>query len=127
MDSKNILVVDDDAANRDIVRLILETNGHKVDVAVDGKNAMEKVVDLRPDLVVLDVTMPDVDGFEVCTFIKGHAALQTVKVVLLTSQDPGRNEKKSKEAGADAFLQKPCSMDVLLSTIKDLLGGPPAS
>jgi len=126
MQAKNILVVDDDVSNTDIVKLILESHGHRVSVSYSGKDAMQKVVQVRPDLAVLDVKMPDVDGYAVCKFIKGHPALSPVKVILLTSQDLEKNVRNAEEAGADAFLEKPCSVEKLIETVNRLLALRPA-
>ena len=103
----NILVVDDEEGIRKILRQVLEYEGHEVRVASGGGEAIEAYVDLRPDLVFMDVKMARMDGLEVCRRLKADPATRLTPVVLVTGQSDLSDRIRGIEAGADEFLSKP--------------------
>jgi CheY-like chemotaxis protein len=117
-----ILVVDDEA---DIVRVVVKlmtARGHDVRTAADGNEALEQVVAERPDVIILDVNLPTMNGFEVCRRLKGDEATRGIPVVMMTaayvSMDDARN---GVESGADEYVVKPFLREVLIHNVERLL------
>jgi two-component system, OmpR family, alkaline phosphatase synthesis response regulator PhoP len=120
---KKILVVDDE---RHIVRLIqvnLERAGYKIAVAFDGKEALKKVEAEKPDLVVLDVMMPYMDGFEVLKRLQANPATRGIPVVMLTAKAQDTDVFKGWSHGVSAYLTKPFNPLELLTFIKRIFSG----
>jgi DNA-binding response OmpR family regulator len=118
MNDNLVLVVDDDEMVRRLVRTVLEADDYTVIDARDGAEAFAVLEKSDPQVVVLDVMMPGLDGVEVCRKID-HSR---VKVVMLTARDDPVLEQACKDAGADAFLTKPFSSIRLLDVIEELSG-----
>ena len=114
-----ILVVDDDRAVRESLRRSLAFNGYQVDLAVDGKGALEAVEQRRPDAMVLDVMMPRVDGLEVCRRMR--AAGDDLPILVLTARDAVSDRVAGLDAGADDYLPKPFALEELLARLRALL------
>jgi cyclic di-GMP phosphodiesterase len=119
--SRPILVVDDDASNLLLLTEILKTAGYQVRAATNGEQALEEFKKRQPDLVLLDVMMPKLDGFEVCRRLKSDPETQLTPVVLVTSLAAARDRIKGIEAGADDFLNKPYDQAELLARVRSLL------
>jgi len=119
--SAKILVVDDTPHNVKLLADLLTVKGYVVVTASSGAQALEKVETERPDLVLLDVVMPEMSGYEVCRKIRGSRATATLPVVMVTALDPAQERVKGIEAGADDFLSKPISQQELLARVKSLL------
>jgi putative two-component system response regulator len=102
-----VLVVDDVAANRELLEALLQDLGHMVRQARDGAEALEAIEEEEPDLVLLDVDMPRLDGLQVCRRIKSHPTRRLVPVVLITAHQDRETRLRGLEAGADDFLTKP--------------------
>lgn len=118
MESKKILIVDDDANIRTLLSVNLTANGYAIETAVDGKDAMEKISKAPPWLIILDVMMPEVDGWEVCKYVKDDPDLEKVKILMLTARDTQRDKLiGQKVLKADEYVTKPFDIDVLLSKI----------
>ena len=120
--ARRVLVVDDDELTPDILTTILDLEQFDVDVAEDGETALTCVTDRRPDVVVLDVMMPGIDGFEVCRRIKDDPSTADLPVVLLTARDTDDDRRRGHEAGCDAYLTKPFSPLSLIMAIDQLEG-----
>jgi CheY-like chemotaxis protein len=119
---KTILIVDDDADHVNVMRLILERNGFRVVAAVSGRDGLAKVETVQPDLVILDVMIPDVDGLEICRTIKADPATSSIPVYLMTSMPENIREKFGvSERIGDAFAQKPIQPSEVLKVINRLL------
>jgi putative two-component system response regulator len=116
-----ILVADDSAAIRQVVASFLETEGYEVLVACNGRQALELVAGERPDLVLLDVTMPDMGGFEVCRRLKEDEETALIPVTMLTVMDDAEHRRLGLEAGADDFLTKPFDEYLLRARIASQL------
>ena len=108
-----ILVVDDDPNSLDIVRTYLESRGYTVATALDGKEALARLEEIRPGVVLLDVMMPGMDGWEVARVIKNHPDFKKVRVVLLTARSDFSDKHEGLRAGADDYLVKPIKLEDL--------------
>ena len=116
-----ILVVDDEPANVDILETRLSAHGYEIVTAADGAEALALVESERPDLILLDVQMPRIDGFEVCRRIQSRGA--PLPVIFLTSNADDAHRREGTEAGATAYLSKPFSPIELLNSIQRTRGG----
>ena len=114
-----ILVVDDDRAVRESLRRSLAFNGYQVDLASDGKDALEAVQQRRPDAMVLDVMMPRLDGLEVCRRMR--EAGDELPILVLTARDAVSDRVAGLDAGADDYLPKPFALEELLARLRALL------
>jgi DNA-binding response OmpR family regulator len=113
-----VLVVDDDETVRDVVRRYLELAGHEVTVAGDGEKALALVAGAEPDLIVLDLMLPGIDGLEVCRRIRQHSA---VPVVMLTALGEEENRIAGLQLGADDYVTKPFSPRELALRVSSVL------
>ena len=116
-----ILVVDDLPQNVKLLADLLAVKGYAVATAASGAEALEKVETERPDLVLLDVMMPEMSGYEVCRAIRDNPATGILPVVMVTSLDPAEERIKGLEAGADDFLSKPVNRAELLARVRSLV------
>ena len=112
----SILVVDDNPDNVEILRAFLESRGYTVAVAAEGRAALARMEQVRPELVLLDVMMPGMDGWQVCRTIKNHPELgATTRVVMVTAKGAFEDKHEGLRSGADDYVVKPVDF-------KDLLG-----
>src|SRR5215510_6559922 len=116
-----ILVVDDDPKHLRLVDALLQPRGYTVVTSADGVEALDQVHRASPDLILLDVMMPQVDGFEVCKLLKDHPATRLIPVVMMTALDRREDRIKGLDAGADDFLAKPVHRDELLARVRTSL------
>jgi len=118
-----ILVVEDSLTTRELERNILEAQGYKVDTAVDGLDAINKISQNLPNLVVTDIQMPRMDGFELCKTLKGKEDYRHIPVIIITALEKEEDKRRGIEVGADAYITK-SSFDQrsLLETIERLIG-----
>lgn len=116
-----ILIVDDDPVLREVLSKALSDNKYQTEVAADGFEAGVKVMQFKPDLIILDLIMPRMDGFEVCKLIKKDPVLSHIKILILTGYPTDDNIDRATKIDADVFLGKPVGIDTLLRHIKDLL------
>ena len=120
-ETARILVVDDTPMNVEMLSSILTFKGYAVSTASGGREALEKIGTEQPDLVLLDVMMPDMNGYDVCRAIRAGAGTAMLPVVMVTALDPAAERVKGIEAGADDFLSKPINQPELLARVKSLL------
>ncbi len=116
-----ILVVDDTPRNVKLVADLLSVKGYDVATAASGREALASIDANLPDLVLLDVVMPEMSGYEVCAKIRENPASQMLPVIMVTALDPTEERVKGIEAGADDFLTKPINQAELLARVKSLL------
>ncbi len=114
----SILVVDDDPNSLDIVRTYLEARGYRVATATDGKEALSRMEEVRPGLVLLDVMMPGMDGWEVARGIKNHPDFGAVRIVMLTARSDFTDKQQGLRSGADDYIVKPIRLDELGSRVE---------
>ena len=119
--SHKILVVDDTPLNVKLLADLLGAKGYQTITAASGPEALRKLAADKPDLVLLDVMMPGMSGYEVCAAIRADPAHRMLPVVLVTALDPAKERAKGLEAGADDFLSKPVAQAELLARVKSLL------
>ncbi len=119
--SPRILVVDDTPANVKLLTDVLTVKGYTVSTASSGAEALERIAAERPDLVLLDVVMPGMSGYEVCQRIRANPATGILPVVMVTALDPAGERIKGLDAGADDFLTKPINQPELLARVRSLL------
>lgn len=116
-----ILVADDNPAIRQTMKMVLDEEGWSVYYVEDGNAALEQALHLLPDLILLDVMMPHLDGFEVCRRLRGHAELREVPIVMVTALDDRASRLQGIEAGADDFLTKPVDLIELKARVNTIL------
>ncbi len=121
MNKTAILIADDDAQLVELVQAYLEKEGFSVMVAADGESALERVARERPDLVVLDIMMPKLDGWAVCRHLREDPATLTIPIVMLTSRAEEMDRVLGLELGADDYVTKPFSPRELVARIKAVL------
>ena len=121
MAKKKILVVDDEAELVDLVKIRLEAAGYDVVKAYDGQEGLEKAKSEKPDLILLDIMMPKMDGYKVCGLLKMDARFKKIPVILFSAKAQKEDEQIAKEVGADLYVTKPFEATVLLSKIQDLI------
>lgn len=119
----DVLVVDDEPSIRETLSFILEMEGFTVDVAADGEEALVKVQQTTPRVVLLDVMMPKKDGYRVCEEIKKDHKTAATKVVILTAMGQAADRARALAVGADAYVSKPFDEDSLIALLHRLLSG----
>jgi two-component system alkaline phosphatase synthesis response regulator PhoP len=119
--SKRILVVDDEMYIVNILDFTLAGEGWEVVSAGNGEDALRTLLKFEPDLVILDVMMPRIDGVEVCRAIKAREESSDTPVIMLTAKDRDKDKESALDAGADLYLTKPFSPSRLVEEIRNLL------
>jgi DNA-binding response OmpR family regulator len=125
-----VLIVDDEASIAKVLRKQLEVAGFEVDVAVDGEQGLAKIQGWRPAVVLLDVMLPKLSGYEVCTRVKRDEQLRRIPILMLTAKSQRQDQEAGMTCGAEAFLTKPFQLEELLAKVRGLLaapGGAPAA
>lgn len=119
---KRILVAEDDPAGRELIREILEPHGYQVIEAADGREALRKIEETEPDLILLDIQMPGLDGYAVVRELRRHPRFAALRVVALTAFAMRGDREKVLAAGFDAYLTKPIDTATLRTEIEHWLG-----
>ncbi len=121
---KRILIVEDQAVISNMLRMRLEANNYEVMTAADGQEGLEKAHKENPNLIILDIMLPKMNGYQVCQLLKADPKYKTIPIIISSGRTPQEIRKVSKEVGADAFVSKPFEAEELLSKMKDLLEKP---
>ena len=118
---KKILIVDDEPSIIVPLQFLMEQNGHDVMVAFSGEEAMEIITEKKVDLILLDIMLPVIDGFEVCQRVRENPQWNKIKIILLTALGSDANVEKGLSLGADAYITKPFSNIEIVDKVKELL------
>ncbi len=121
MEKKKILIADDNENIRDALTYLLEDEGYALSMAKDGSDTLKKVREFRPDILFLDIMMPEMNGYEVCRVIKNDPQLKNTYIIMLTAKGQVAEQERGKEVGADEYIVKPFSPMEILSKIKNIL------
>jgi len=113
---KKLLIVEDNPVNLDIFNEIFE-DGFNIKMVMDGIQALDIVESYMPDMIILDVMMPNMDGYEVCKKIRSNPKLSNIKVIMVTARAMESERQKGMDAGADEYITKPFDEDELLERI----------
>ncbi len=116
-----LLLVEDQEMNRDMLSRRLKKRGYEVAIAVDGAEGLEKAVSETPELILMDMSLPVIDGWEATRRLKADEATRSIPVVALTAHAMSTDREKALEAGCDAYETKPVELPRLLETIEKLL------
>ena len=119
---RKILLVEDQEMNRDMLSRRLKKRGYEVSIAVDGAEGLEKARAEAPELILMDMSLPVIDGWEATRQLKADQATRGIPVVALTAHAMSTDREKALEAGCDAYETKPVELPRLLETIEKLLG-----
>ena len=120
-DKKKILVVDDEQALAEVVKLRLEASGYEVSVAFDGREGLEKARNEMPDLIILDVMLPKLDGFKICRILKFDEKYKHIPIFMFSARAQKTDMATGLETGADEYIVKPFEPKELLKKIEDYL------
>lgn len=121
MDRKRILLVDDETELVDMVKMRLEVNNYEVITAYDGQEALDKAHKEKPELIILDLMLPKIDGYKVCRMLKFDEKYKKIPIIMFTARAQESDRKMGEEVGADAYITKPFEAQALLGKIKELL------
>ena len=119
-----VLVVDDDDVIRQLITVNLELEGFDVATAIDGQDCLDRVKDVRPDVITLDVMMPRLDGWEAAGRLRADPDTAGIKVVLLSARAQEADLERGSRIGVDAYLTKPFDPDELIEVVRRLAGLP---
>ena len=122
---RKLLIVDDEDGVRALVRMTLESVDYEIMEAADGAEAVKLAKEFQPDLVLLDVMLPDVSGLEVCRRLKADPNLTSTTIVMLTARAQSSDVGDAEDAGADGYFTKPFSPIALTRRVDEVLGGVP--
>lgn len=116
-----VLIAEDDPQGLELLEAYLGDSGYEVQTATDGEDTLRKVQTWQPDLILLDIMMPKISGFEVCKRLRGDPATQHIAVLMITALDQPSDVERAVEAGTEDFLTKPIHKTELLRRIRALL------
>jgi DNA-binding response OmpR family regulator len=115
------LIAEDDPQSAELLEAYLADSGYEIQQAADGQETLHKVQQWRPDLILLDIMMPRISGFQVCKQIRGDAATLTTAILMITALDQPSDIERAVDAGTDDFLTKPINKTDLLQRVRSLL------
>jgi two-component system cell cycle response regulator DivK len=119
--SKRILYIEDNPENRLLMRRVLMAEGYLVDEAVDGNSGLQKASESPPDLILMDINLPEIDGYEVTARLKQLPNMTGVPIIAVTANVMKGDREKTLAAGCDGYIQKPIDIDLLPSQIESFL------
>lgn len=119
---RRILFVDDEADLVKVVTFRLENAGYEVIPAFDGQEGLDKARTEKPDLIILDLMLPKVNGYKVCRMLKSSEKYKGIPIIMFTARTQEADKKMGMEAGAEAYIVKPFEPEILLAKVRELLG-----
>ena len=119
--SKRILYIEDNPENRLLMRRVLMAEGYTVEEAVDGQSGLQKAAESPPDLILMDINLPEIDGYEVTARLKQLPNMQGVPIIAVTANVMKGDREKTLAAGCDGYIQKPIDIDLLPEQIEGFL------
>ena len=119
---KRILIVDDEVQLVEMVKMRLEAAGYEIISAYDGQEGFDKAKKDKPDLIILDLMLPKMDGYKVCGLLKNDARYSKIPIIMFTARVQEEDVRLGKDLGAEEYVAKPFDPKILLSKIKKLLG-----
>ena len=122
MRQKTILIVDDELSILVPLQFLMEKEGYVSKLAQSGKEAIEKIARVKPDLILLDIMLPDLDGYEIYQMIRQRTEWESIKIIFLTAKNREADMAKGLAMGADAYITKPFSNAQLMDKIRGLIG-----
>ena len=121
MSQNRLLLVDDEVDLVEMVKIRLEASGYQVLTAFDGQEALDKARKEKPDLIILDLMLPKLDGYKVCRMLKFDEKYKNIPILMFTARAQEQDKKLGQEVGADAYLTKPFEPDALIAKIREFL------
>ncbi len=121
MTQKKILIADDNENIREALTYLLEDEGYSLSMAKDGAETLARVREVHPDVLFLDIMMPEINGYDVCRTIKNDPELRNIYVIMLTAKGQAAEQERGRAAGADEYIVKPFSPMEILAKIKHIL------
>lgn len=122
MSAGRILIVEDNMDTYELVRFILEKNGFETFLAMNGRDGVNAAVKQLPDLIIMDLSMPEMDGWTATRLIKGNTATSSIPLIALTAHALPSDRKRAFDAGCDDYITKPMDLIDLLETVQDFVG-----
>ncbi|NJC87280.1 MAG: response regulator [Desulfuromonas sp.] len=123
MTKKKILIVEDEESLLKLESVLLSSRGYNVNGVADGQAALDAIGSVKPDLVLLDVMLPEVDGYEICRQIKSNDATRHITVIMLTAKKSREDMARGEQVGADWYITKPFKSALLVETVTRFLSG----
>lgn len=121
MTKKKILVVEDEQALLTLQSMLLSIEGYTVEGVMDGQTALDVVETMKPDLILLDIMLPEVDGFQVCRQLKSNEATRHIPIIILTAKKSKEDLIMGEQVGADMYITKPYKTSMVIEAIQKLL------
>jgi two-component system cell cycle response regulator DivK len=125
--TKHVLLVEDNDDNASIYQIVLEHSGYQVTRAADGEEALRLVAPLQPDLILMDISLPKLDGWQVTAAIKRNPVLKSIPIVAVTAHAFDMDQQKARLLGFDGYLPKPVEPRRVLAEVEKLIGAPRAT
>lgn len=122
MSRKTILIVDDELSILVPLQFLLEKEGYIAKLAQSGKDAINKIAEVQPDLILLDIMLPDLDGYEIYHMIRQREEWKSIRIIFITAKNREEDMAKGLAMGADAYVTKPFSNTELINAIRELIG-----
>lgn len=119
---QHVMIVDDDPMNRELLETVLKRSGFAVSHAISGEQALELIANQLPDLVLLDVRLGEMSGYEVCARLKSEPTTRPIPIIILTAADNDEERQSAEQVGADGFFPKMRGWQPLLAEVKRILG-----
>ena len=116
--SKKILIVDDEADIVETLKFMAEANGYKCYCAYDGEEGLSKAKEIMPDLIILDVMMPKINGFKICRLLKYDKKFKDIKILMITARSQDSDKLIGEETGADEYITKPFDINEVMEKIQ---------